>query len=328
VLKECFRLRKQFLPPLSHCFRFAKAKLLYVLCLVLQSSLNPDFYNWNAVFAHYCSSDSWLGNRPKDEDTDWHFMGYNIMWGVLNSLVEKHNLGDATQILTTGMSVGSVGLFNNVDRMVDFYNKHAPRAEHFFIADSSWMLLGWTWGSTESEEGANGQAQYDYQNPVLADNCVAAGYTWECYYPAQYQFATIDHIDNLIVAEQMYDKMKIGFEFGDPYETWTKDMWEFAVERCAYVIDSITSQAKNWFVSNCRAHDTINHADWYLIQIEDEEGVPRNWSSAAYDYTAAHGKEPLQLMDEERMPESNPTCVFDQLEWNYVNCGDFWTSDC
>jgi hypothetical protein len=156
--------------------------------LCADPELNSRYYNWNHIYAHYCSSDSWMGtvalNDP-DNELDWAFLGNKIMNEILEQALSQHGMDKASVILTTGMSVGAEGVYNYVDRHYDLYKKRAPDAEAYFVADAGWMLYNWNFGM--SEIGTQGKDQFYAHKPSMDENCLAAGYTWECYYPADFQ---------------------------------------------------------------------------------------------------------------------------------------------
>jgi len=85
---------------------------------------NPEFYNANKVFAHYCSSDLWTGNtdvkRPtKGSTTGWYFSGRKNVEAMLSILAEKYGLTDSAEarVLFGGSSAGCIGVNANADQI-------------------------------------------------------------------------------------------------------------------------------------------------------------------------------------------------------------------
>ena len=92
--------------------------------------LNPAFYDYNAVYAHYCSSDAWIGQANQSyvwNDSRFVFLGAKIQWGVWDSLRKNYGLSDATQIIIGTMSVSTTGGFNLVDYWVDYFVSIVPQ---------------------------------------------------------------------------------------------------------------------------------------------------------------------------------------------------------
>jgi len=285
--------------------------------------LNPDFYDWNHAYVHYCSSDSWMGTvyeGDEGNDLPYHFIGSFILEGTLDELLHHHGMTSASQIVVTGLSVGAAGVLNYVDRIYDFLGEKAHEAEVFFVADAGWQLYNWNFGI--STIGTQGEAQYATHRPALDQNCLAYGYTWECYYPADFQYQFIEHADRLVIMNSMFDKMSMGLPLGDP-TTWSNATLEWALERGHYVVDTVNAQVHNTFLSNCRSHDSMDKIDFTATTIHDTSE-----NDALSEFLHHNGKHALWFMDSEIYPEANPSCPFDQMEWNKIHCGDFWISDC
>ena len=88
------------------------------------SSRNPDWGSWTHVFLPYCSSDTWAGdNEASDETGGWHFRGSRIVRTVLSDLTQPPSgipsLSDATDVMLSGSSAGSVGVKHNLDTLSD-----------------------------------------------------------------------------------------------------------------------------------------------------------------------------------------------------------------
>lgn len=90
---------------------------------ILSSSIqqNPDFRNFNRVYVHYCSSDSWAGDREASADTgNFAFKGKRIFQATVELLLSglatggrKIESGD--RVLLAGTSAGAIGAQNNLD---------------------------------------------------------------------------------------------------------------------------------------------------------------------------------------------------------------------
>ena len=82
------------------------------------SRTNPSLYNVNTVFVHYCSSDTWSGDRaatgrifvPALAST-WQFRGRRIAMAAVQSIRELvPAFSAATQVILGGDSAGGVGI--------------------------------------------------------------------------------------------------------------------------------------------------------------------------------------------------------------------------
>lgn len=92
-------------------------------------SVNPDFHGWHHVWLVYCSSDMWTGARVDEafpgtfgDGSGMLFRGAHIADAALAHLLSGiepggASLTDATEVLVTGSSAGSLGMVANVDRI-------------------------------------------------------------------------------------------------------------------------------------------------------------------------------------------------------------------
>ena len=75
---------------------------------------NPHFYDYNHVYLHYCSGDTWIGSRTSFVNGFW-FSGHKNIEATIDHLNKTENFDTATHVLFTGSSAGGIGVFNNAD---------------------------------------------------------------------------------------------------------------------------------------------------------------------------------------------------------------------
>jgi len=82
---------------------------------------NPDFCDGTAVHVPYCTSDAHMGNNTELSDDTWglYFDGHANFAAIVDHLIATSGLGDATHVLLTGGSAGSIGAYFNVDWLAD-----------------------------------------------------------------------------------------------------------------------------------------------------------------------------------------------------------------
>lgn len=109
---------------------------------------NPTFYNFNHVYAYYCSSDVWSGNttsrRPNHGDpvNGWYFSGkYNVkaMWEIL---IQRYGLNpdiSGTQILFGGESAGGLGAQSNAYEAYQLFTE-PTKLGNFKIVNDAGMI--------------------------------------------------------------------------------------------------------------------------------------------------------------------------------------------
>ena len=99
---------------------------------------NPDLCNWNHVHVPYCSQDLHGGQRTEPSQDSWglYFAGRYIFDAIVDDLVAKHGLGDATEIILSGDSAGGIGTWYHLDRLAQRFPKArvvgAPVAGFYF----------------------------------------------------------------------------------------------------------------------------------------------------------------------------------------------------
>lgn len=98
---------------------------------------NPDFCEGTNVYVPYCTGDHHVGTRsePSAETWGYYFDGHHNFVAIIDMLVSKYGLGDATHILLTGASAGAIGALYHVDYLADRFPsatvKGAPVAGWF-----------------------------------------------------------------------------------------------------------------------------------------------------------------------------------------------------
>jgi len=137
--------------------------------LSTNSTLNPDFSGGNIVYAHYCSSDFWIGKNGVLGP--WVFNGRQIVKALFEDLIQFRGLvnGPSTKVLFGGGSAGGVGAVTNIE----------------FVASTILTNVGQLWGlcdsgfffNTSSINPVNpfytiGQVAWPYWNPDISSmNC-------------------------------------------------------------------------------------------------------------------------------------------------------------
>lgn len=98
---------------------------------------NPDFYSYNQISVHYCSSDFWGGigeQKVIDQRTQekmW-FSGRKIIEALILDLKEKHNFSSASNVILSGSSAGGAGIVINADEI----KKSLPQADIVTLVDA------------------------------------------------------------------------------------------------------------------------------------------------------------------------------------------------
>ncbi|OIV91437.1 hypothetical protein TanjilG_02055 [Lupinus angustifolius] len=89
------------------------------------SSLNPDFYNWNRVKLRYCDGASFTGDTVfNNKTTMLYFKGQKIWEAIIRDLLPK-GLGKARKALLSGCSAGGLATFHHCDNFAKYLPSNA-----------------------------------------------------------------------------------------------------------------------------------------------------------------------------------------------------------
>jgi hypothetical protein len=219
---------------------------------------NPHFWNYNRVRAHYCSSDSWLGQQDYRNTGGFAYLGAKIALGIVDDLMLDPAFKSSSVFLFTGISVGGVGILNLADYIDERFATTAGfnAKERYFISDCGWDLADWAcYGDDCATDGPSGSLTlYRAHNPLLNAGCLAAGMTWQCYWP-EYMYKYILAAPKFLIAQQMYDSQQLPWTGKLQPGKWDDDKMAWALARTEVLLASFAEmKVTNLFSSNCRSH--------------------------------------------------------------------------
>lgn len=101
---------------------------------------NPDFYSYNMVLVHYCSSDLWGGIGEQKVMNDltgqkYWYSGSKIVQAVIQDLKNKKGLSEATNVIFTGTSAGAAGVNLNTEKVREMLS---PTTDMVSVIDALW----------------------------------------------------------------------------------------------------------------------------------------------------------------------------------------------
>ena len=144
-----------FSPPMS----YAPAATSSLIGISSPDSINnPDFWDANMVFVPYCSSDTWSGNRSaavapliqKNVNVNfnaadptfntWSFQGKPILKAVITDLWNNQGMSSSggnqlVELLFTGSSSGGLGVFKNINDVVNLVGSLSSSVRLLAMAD-------------------------------------------------------------------------------------------------------------------------------------------------------------------------------------------------
>ncbi|XP_028400518.1 uncharacterized protein LOC114523707 [Dendronephthya gigantea] len=171
--------------------------------------INPDFYNWNAVFVAYCDGSSFTGKRENPlyfMDKPVYFRGKVVLDAIIQDLLDR-GIDTASDVLLTGSSAGSLAVLIHADYIKKRLNPHTKvRA----IADSGYFT------DIQTLAGVN-RVRKQFKRMLITHNstsglhkkCVqqmAESEHWKCLFP-EYFFHLIE--TPFFILQSAYDVWQI-----------------------------------------------------------------------------------------------------------------------
>ena len=116
-------------------------------------SENPDLYSYNHILIPYCTSDLWLQQsanyklalqsdfdftfNPTATSHQFTFRGAVVFRSVMADLMQRYNLGNASEVVFAGSSAGGVGVLNHAKWLHD---RLPATCRLSAVTDSSWFI--------------------------------------------------------------------------------------------------------------------------------------------------------------------------------------------
>ena len=226
--------------------------------------INPDFHDYNHVYAYYCSSDNWHGDTViQAGNRTFEARG----WKILEAIYEDLPIDGASEILMTGTSAGVGAVKHNIDRVASWF----PDADVKGVLDSGWTTnaakryLATLLLNEDSPAGREAVEKSEYFNFQYDESCKEK-------YPDNYAFACSidlrmhDEIETpVFYYVDQYDSNKIGNlgidDFDDPkQQEWLLDYMEFTRDSIAS-LEHVFSPAVGF-------HTALVTSRFYTVEID------------------------------------------------------------
>ena len=124
------------------------------------TAVNPTFANFNRAVLWYCDGASFSGDRAAPyhhapTNQTLYFRGSRVLDLLLDELIEKHGLANATDLLISGGSAGGLAAYLHADRIHEYLlARGAPLAKVKAAPVSGFFLL---------HADASGDLKYPYE---------------------------------------------------------------------------------------------------------------------------------------------------------------------
>jgi len=148
-------------------------------------NVNPQMWNWNAVYLKYCDGGSFSGNNETVTTYNGHnlyFRGFRILQAMLADLLSSRGLSKATDVVISGCSAGGLSTFLHVD----WWRQHLPQGAHVVGMPDSGFFLDYEAPAKRYHSGMIWV--FDQMNATSGVNqaCIQAHEatqdTWKCFF--------------------------------------------------------------------------------------------------------------------------------------------------
>uniref|UniRef100_A0A1A7WGK3 Notum pectinacetylesterase 1a n=3 Tax=Iconisemion striatum TaxID=60296 RepID=A0A1A7WGK3_9TELE len=303
-----------------------------------QPEENPYWWNANMVFIPYCSSDVWSGASSKTNQSDYAFMGSQIIREVVNELMTK-GLQNAKVLLLAGSSAGGTGVLLNVDQVAEQLESEGHRGVHVRgLVDSGWFLDNKQYKSTDCLNTISCapieaiKRGIRYWDGVVPESCRQAhvGEEWNCFFGYKI-YSTLK--SPVFVVQWLFDEAQLTVDnillTGHPVH---EGQWRY-IQNLGQELRSTLGDVQAMFAPACLSHELITRTYWMDIQVKGTS-LPRAlhcWDRSLQNklhINSSHGNHshlkhkpppirgcPVHLIDGCPWPHCNPTCptIRDQL---------------
>lgn len=199
-----------------------------------RAEYNPLYHDWDILFAGYCSSDLWAGDKQGSdnplEDGDWHFRGATSLQAQVDNALQTHFAdNEYDEVVLAGWSAGGAGAMMQSNRVQDVLPPSVT--DYYVLADGGW----WVYTDLfDSELSLPAMATADsianfWQINVMPDCVAQEANLGGCLFGnIAYQYVRSD-IPTMIVMNKMDEALESRWEIAPPYSRADiVRLWEIA----------------------------------------------------------------------------------------------------
>ena len=244
------------------------------------STLNP-LYDANKIYVPYCTSDAYMGYKLPSKATNMIFMGQQIIYAVINTLISspQYGLGSVPNrdiLVFSGCSAG--GLMVNLDYLsTEIIPNSVVLKSIFGILDSGLYIDIQPYISTYTSLGDQTQSVYHYMNctqrvmnSICGDYYTNENERWKCLF-GQYKMPLLN-ISHIINAAQ-YDSYQLSVNEGsENIETYTNAQKEYAENPFRSTMRNVvlsTNMSSNILSTACYHHCVTEEMEFWNITTDN-----------------------------------------------------------
>ncbi|XP_024060491.2 palmitoleoyl-protein carboxylesterase notum2-like [Terrapene carolina triunguis] len=285
-----------------------------------QMEESPHWWNANAVFVPYCSSDIWSGTLPKSLQADYAFMGSLIIQEVIKDLVPK-GIKQAKVVLLAGESAGGTGVLLNLERVAALLEElEAEAVQVRGLVDSGWFLDIKHPRQSDCSDAAScapvGAIKKGLRmwNGILPEKCkqqFKRVNEWQCFLGDRLYSSLKSPV---FVVQWLFDEEQLKLEnihLGSQF--LTENQWNY-LQNLGRELRNSLRVVPAVFAPACLSHTLITKSYWLEFQVK---GISlaralQCWEKSLQDCNKAPKIPmrscPFHLIDNCPLPHFNPTC--------------------
>jgi len=166
----------------------------------MNSTLNPDFYDWNHAFFVYCDGACFSGDRDDPVEfngTNLYFRGHRNLIATIKDLLANKGLDHATDVLVVGDSAGAMATYFHIEEIKSLMPLSVVR---FKAIPFSGIFLDYTNVEGKTIWADNLRNVFNFQNCTggMNKNCIKDHSPRE-HYKCMFAEYTLNYIDTPIM---------------------------------------------------------------------------------------------------------------------------------
>lgn len=311
---------------------------MYSGMLDADPSINPEFHDFNRVLFWYCDGASFSGNRNTPyyhakTKQNLYFRGARVLNILLDTLISKHGLDRATDVLLAGGSAGGLSTFLHTDYVHKYLLQRKVPLRRFKAAPLSGFFLMHKTEAGRPTYADKMKKVFEMQHASVNLNakCIASydkSRKWRCMFANEsYAHTEVP----MFVMNSAVDSYQLGAIWnGDIYRKGTKcsknnfetcskkevasvNGWLRDFVRDLKAPAKFRKPGEGGFVESCLEHvapqGSLGFTRYKIRGVTLRDALSKWWASTGKEPSANHWYLPCEL-NTAKPHQCNPTCSF------------------
>uniref|UniRef100_T1E107 Notum n=1 Tax=Dendrocoelum lacteum TaxID=27895 RepID=T1E107_9PLAT len=237
--------------------------------------INPGFYDFNAVYIPYCSSDLWSGKRWK-KTKGLYFHGSRILDAVIDDLSKNNRFKKAKSVDFVGSSAGGIGVLLNIDRIARRIKKSFRRKIPVNgIVDSAWFLdypayrqsnCTHIYDCPPETAIQKGMSLWSPRIPRRCKRFQGPNKQWRCFMG----HVIYRHLKNpVFIIQSLFDDAQLQMSKVPILEGGSNQKFSYIQQLGGFAAQTLR-QAKGVFAHSCVDHEILTKSNWAYLSVNNQ----------------------------------------------------------